>query len=544
MTDRHDPTDPNPEPVRPALSVEPDDVPSTVPRTYRLVPLTRDVLLDTVVVRAAAGVVLGLLVLIWPTRTNAVLGVLVGVGFVLYSTLALIDGINRKRPRADLVLSGAGAALGLLLMLDIGNAHSNVGRLAGVGLIGVAAHQLTRRRGKPRRETIAVAAAYAAMGTLTLAFPSQVIATATSIVAALWVIVGIIAIVTTLDARRPGTVGYTGAIEALGAWLDGRAATIEHRDELADRLTYAGAGAQSRIVRFLVLMAFASVIASGGIIADSTAVVIGAMLVAPLMSPLMGMAMSLGMGWPNRLGRAAGIAGAGIVLAIAIGLVVGWTAPVVIDTAVNSQITSRIEPNVLDMLIAIAAGGAGAYGLSRPDVSDALPGVAIAISLVPPLAVSGIGISQGDATAASGALLLFGTNAVAILLVGGFTFVVTGVVPTYRVAEGQRRVTTSLAAVIALAAMVVGALLLNGQQAATDLVNRSTLETTVDEWLDDSGPRVLSITNDRNHVDVDLVGELDDVPDVDDLAADLTEALGRDTTVDVRIRLETTLSGG
>ncbi len=544
MTDRHDPTDPNPEPVRPALSVEPDDVPSTVPRTYRLVPLTRDVLLDTVVVRAAAGVVLGLLVLIWPTRTNAVLGVLVGVGFVLYSTLALIDGINRKRPRADLVLSGAGAALGLLLMLDIGNAHSNVGRLAGVGLIGVAAHQLTRRRGKPRRETIAVAAAYAAMGTLTLAFPSQVIATATSIVAALWVIVGIIAIVTTLDARRPGTVGYTGAIEALGAWLDGRAATIEHRDELADRLTYAGAGAQSRIVRFLVLMAFASVIASGGIIADSTAVVIGAMLVAPLMSPLMGMAMSLGMGWPNRLGRAAVIAGAGIVLAIAIGLVVGWTAPVVIDTAVNSQITSRIEPNVLDMLIAIAAGGAGAYGLSRPDVSDALPGVAIAISLVPPLAVSGIGISQGDATAASGALLLFGTNAVAILLVGGFTFVVTGVVPTYRVAEGQRRVTTSLAAVIALAAMVVGALLLNGQQAATDLVNRSTLETTVDEWLDDSGPRVLSITNDRNHVDVDLVGELDDVPDVDDLAADLTEALGRDTTVDVRIRLETTLSGG
>ncbi len=544
MTDRRDPADQNDQSVRPALSVDPDDVPSTVPGGYRIVPLTRDVLLDTTVVRAAAGVVLGLLVLAWPTRTNAVLGVLVGVGFVVYSTLSLVDGLRRRRPRADIVLSAAGAALGVLLMLDIGNAHSNVGRLVGVGLVGVAIHQLTRRRGAPRRETIAVSGAFAALGLLTFAFPSQVIATSTSLVAALWVVIGIIAIVTTLDARRPGTVGYTGAVEAIGSWLEAQSVTIDHRDELADRLTYAGAGAQSRVVRYLVLMTFAAAIASGGIIADSTAVVIGAMLIAPLMTPLMGMAMSLGMGWPNRLARAAGIAGTGILLAIAIGLVLGWTAPVVIDTAVNTQITSRIEPNVLDLIIAVAAGGAGAYGLSRPDVSDALPGVAIAISLVPPLAVSGIGISQGDAGAASGALLLFGTNAVAILLVGGFTFIVTGVVPTYRVAEGQRRVTTSLAAVIALAAMVVGALLLNGQQAATDLVNRSTLETTVDDWLGDAGPRVLSVTNDRDHVDVDLVGELDDVPDVDDLAADLTDALGRTTTVDVRIRLETTLSGG
>ena len=128
------------------------------------------------------------------------------------------------------------------------------------------------------------------------------------------------------------------------------------------------------------------------------------------------------------------------------------------------------------------------------------------------------------------------------MLIGGFTFIITGVVPLHVVTDGQRRVTTSLAAVIALAAMIVGALLLNGQQAATDLFNRSTLETTVDDWLDDAGPRVLSIESDRDHVSVDLVGELEDVPDVDDLAHDLTDALGRDTTVDVRVRVEATLS--
>ena len=485
---------------------------------------------------------LGVLVIVWPTRTNAVLGVLVGFGFVLYSSLGLIDGVRRGRPRADQVLSLAGIALGVLLVLDIGSTHTNLGVVVGIGLIGYGLHHLVRRRATPRRESVALAAAFTALGLLTIAFPSQVLDTATTAVAVVWVVVGLIAIVTTLDARRPGTAGYSGTVEAIETWLSGRGTTVDGRNELADRLTYTGVDAQSRIVRFLVLMSFATVIASGGIIADSTAVVIGAMLIAPLMTPLMGMAMSLGMGWPNRLARSATLVAAGILLAIPIGIVLGVSAPVVVDTAVNSQITSRVEPNILDLIIAVAAGGAGAYGLSRPDVSDALPGVAIAISLVPPLAVTGISLSQGDGRSASGALLLFSTNAVAIMLIGGFTFIITGVVPLHVVTDGQRRVTTSLAAVIALAAMIVGALLLNGQQAATDLFNRSTLETTVDDWLDDAGPRVLSIESDRDHVSVDLVGELEDVPDVDDLAHDLTDALGRDTTVDVRVRVEATLS--
>jgi len=162
------------------------------------------------------------------------------------------------------------------------------------------------------------------------------------------------------------------------------------------------------------------------------------------MTPLMGMAISLVMGWPNRLTRSAVVAAAGILLAISIGLLLGWIAPTVIDTTTNGQILARSTPTILDMITAVAAGAAGAYGLSRPDVSDSLPGVAIAISLVPPLSVVGIAYSQSDWEAGSGALLLFATNMVAILIVGGITFVFTGVTPLARITENQHRVRTAV----------------------------------------------------------------------------------------------------
>ena len=139
----------------------------------------------------------------------------------------------------------------------------------------------------------------------------------------------------------------------------------------------------------------------------------------------------------------------------------------------------------LDLITAVAAGAAGAYGLSRPDVSDSLPGVAIAISLVPPLAVVGIAWSQGDWSAGSGALLLFATNMVSILIIGGATFVATGVAPIRRLAENQNAIRTAASAVVFMALVVLAALLLNGAQISSDLVERIAIEGSVEEWLED-----------------------------------------------------------
>lgn len=124
-----------------------------------------------------------------------------------------------------------------------------------------------------------------------------------------------------------------------------------------------------------------------------------------------------------------------MLLAIGLSIVFGWLYPVEISSELNSQVASRVDPTLIDWAIAVFAGGAGAFALSRPDVSDSLPGVAVSIALVPPLTVIGLMISEGDWSAAGGATLLFVTNMVAILLVGALVFVIEGVVPVVQLSR-------------------------------------------------------------------------------------------------------------
>ena len=92
----------------------------------------------------------------------------------------------------------------------------------------------------------------------------------------------------------------------------------------------------------------------------------------------------------------------------------------------NSQIVSRTAPRLVDLYAALASGAVGAFAMSRKDVANTLPGVAIAIALVPPLAVVGITLSQGAYDDAGGAFLLFLTNFLSILLAGGGVFALLG----------------------------------------------------------------------------------------------------------------------
>jgi uncharacterized hydrophobic protein (TIGR00271 family) len=531
---------PDEPPVRPSSgSPRLAQRPATSIFGYELVPISRDLLRDTHLIRATVGLVVGLTILFWPARTDGVLAVLVGVAFLVTSPIAIVEAIRGHRPRRHIPVAVLGLFIGAALVLEIDDAQTNLGQLVGSAIVVLAIVDRPHRGDERFRQRLARSIALATTGVLTAVFPEQVVATVTTLAVVTWIVLSVVAIIVALDARTSEPATYGAAIRAAVAWFDELSSTYPGRDDLADRLTYTGTAPRQRVIRFYVLMAFASVIASMGVIVDSTAVVIGAMLIAPLMMPLMGMAMSLSMGWPDRLGRAGLIALGGIVLAVLIGLLLGEFAPTVIDTATNSQIVSRSEPNTLDLIIAVAAGGAGAYGLSRPDVSDALPGVAIAIALVPPLTVTGIAYSQGDVGSGNGALLLFGTNATAILIVGGVTFVFTGVVPLSTAAESQRRVTTALATVVVLAALVVGGLLLNGRQAATDLLRRGRIAATVDDWVRDSERhRVQAISSDGDFVVVDILGPRVGVPSVDDLAADLTEEFGRPIEAEVRLTVE------
>ena len=191
---------------------------------------------------------------------------------------------------------------------------------------------------------------------------------------------------------------------------------------LESKLFYEGDRRQAYLVRFTVLMFFATVIATGGVIADSTATVIGAMLIAPLMTPILATTAALVMGNGKRAWQSLLLVMAGVVGAILVSMILSLFTIKVIAFESNSQITSRVAPSMVDLIVALAAGAAGAFAYSREDVADSLPGAAIAIALVPPLCVVGISLGHGAWTDAWGAFLLFLTNCLSILLAGGGMF--------------------------------------------------------------------------------------------------------------------------
>lgn len=190
---------------------------------------------------------------------------------------------------------------------------------------------------------------------------------------------------------------------------------------------------------FAALMVMATTIASLGLLANSVAVVIGAMLVAPLMMPLIGSGLALIQGnWPlwSRSIKAVSL---GFAAALLIGLLIGclarWTG-----FSMTSELFARGKPTPLDLGIAFVSGIAASYCLARPKLSGALAGVAIAAALVPPIATVGISTGLGYFENASGAALLFGTNVVAIILGAALNFWLAGLRGRGEGGEWRRRI--------------------------------------------------------------------------------------------------------
>ncbi len=180
---------------------------------------------------------------------------------------------------------------------------------------------------------------------------------------------------------------------------------------------------------FYIMIFLSVVIATMGLLLDSGAVIIGAMLVAPLMSPILALGLAVVMGDLRLLRIAAQSTAQGILMAIVASVVLAWLSPFVIFT---SEISGRTQPNLLDLTVALAAGAAGAYSVSRKQVAAALPGVAIAAALVPPLSVIGICLATSRWMAAAGATLLFSTNLVAISFAAAVVYVLLGFFPQER----------------------------------------------------------------------------------------------------------------
>ena len=209
---------------------------------------------------------------------------------------------------------------------------------------------------------------------------------------------------------------------AIQIWCRSRVPQL-HRDQrikLIDRL-------QSNSLfdfDFIALTMLSTMIAALGLIQNSGAVVIGAMLVAPLMNPLAAIGYSLALGHVRLIRNSMYTVVFGFATALMIGLIIGlcvqfshWMG--LFEHGVDfkkSQIQARVHPNLLDWFVAFVSGVAAAYAMGRPKLLSALPGVAIAAALVPPIATSGLMLSVFQFKLSLGALLLFLTNIVAIVL--------------------------------------------------------------------------------------------------------------------------------
>lgn len=296
---------------------------------------------------------------------------------------------------------------------------------------------------------------------------------------------------------------------------------------------FEGDDVRRRHSRFWMLLALASVIAAAGVVGDSTATVIGAMIVAPLMTPILGIVLATVLGDRRNLVRSWIVTIAGSVGAVAVGFALGLLVAPPVVAATNSQVAGRVTPHLVDLLAALATGAVAAIALVRKDISDTLPGVAIAISLVPPLSVVGLTLEAGAPSEALGALLLFATNVAAILATGVVVLLVCHVRPA---AAGERAVTRPTRSLVAIAVtlVIIGIpLVLSSARVTADQLLVSEVDRVVAPWAETNGWEIVSRRMDGDVLEIRLTGR-PPVPDTSDLASRLREA-GTDPSV---LRLE------
>lgn len=309
----------------------------------------------------------------------------------------------------------------------------------------------------------------------------------------------------------------------------------DYLEEFEAKVFIEGIQARRRLMNFFVLLLLATVIATYGVLSSSTATVIGAMIVAPLMGPIMATAAAVVMGSRRRALGSLALASVGVLSVILFSTLLTLVVPdVTISFTNNGEIASRISPGLFALFTALGAGAAGAFITSRAEIADSMGGVAIAISLVPPLCVVGISISQGEWLAAGGALLLFMTNFFAILLAGGLVFVLLGL-GKIALEKTQVQLRYRSFVLISLGTLLVTIpLFLTGYRSVIDAINTNKATAVVQEWLQGTTDQIVAVSVNGQLIAVSVEG-IDQLKSTDELAIELEKTLQHPVTVTLRV---------
>jgi uncharacterized hydrophobic protein (TIGR00271 family) len=302
-----------------------------------------------------------------------------------------------------------------------------------------------------------------------------------------------------------------------------------------NRLFFEGERKNKQIVNFIVLLALATVIATYGVVTDSTASVIGAMIIAPLMTPIMASAAAVILGSTIRLKQALRLVVLGILGVIVLSILLTFFIPdSLIAYPTNTQITSRVSPGLLDLMIALAAGAAGAYAIGRQEIADSLAGVAIAISLVPPLCVVGISFGSGEWLDAGGAFLLFLTNFFAILLAGAMVFRLMGL-EELGFADASKETKRKAIQVIAVGILLITLLLaVTSYNAILTTNEQAGTADAVKEWLGNGSFQTVGIKVRPTVVDITIRGD-SQVPPLTELHEKLNTVYGHPVKINLHV---------
>ena len=276
---------------------------------------------------------------------------------------------------------------------------------------------------------------------------------------------------------------------------------------MRDQLFFEGPERNRRLSRYWLLLPLSAVIASAGVVSDSTATVIGAMIVAPLMTPILGIVLAVVLADGLNLRRCVLLVVAGAAAVVGIGWLLGLFVPYPVVAATNSQVAARVTPRIVDLVAALATGAVGSVALARSDISDTLPGVAIAISLVPPLAVVGLTLESGAPHQSLAAFILFTTNVAAILASG---IVVMAIHQVHRVISQEGTAGfhrgAAVAIITALLLAVIVPLWINSDRIDKTNVRESEVQAVAGHWADDAGWSVVGVTATGDQVLVEATG--------------------------------------
>ena len=499
--------------------------------------------LNQTTVKGVMLLVLGAVIIATPNASEA-FGNAAGVLLVAWAIIEFWFRVARSgRHLSARLLSAAEStlvlAVGVLLLSPLGISLSMMAG-AYLGIRGVFVLLRSWRASDERHDRVVTGLSLVALGVLVFLTPETIMLGARAVLGTGAIGLGAVLVSGGLGHRTANLsveeLNTASMLKVSTDWLRAQRLAPARRTELAETLFFEPPDRAAKLRSFWVMMLLSVGIASFAVIQNSTAVVIGAMLVAPLMVPIMAVAASMVNGWPARLVTSLLLVAAAVAAAIALAWLIAAWLPSAGDLATNGQIQSRVSPSLLDLCIAVTAGGAGAYATVDPRTSASLPGVAIAVALVPPLAVVGVTLQAGLWGDAGGAFLLFCTNFVSIVLSGALVFFLTGFAVLPFAAERRSRVRRAFQSVLLGGLLILIPLSLTSQSVWNNASNEAATRQAVQDWIPAGADLSIETLNVRgNTVELTLTGS-STPPDTTSLEQTLDATFGTTVTLKAALR--------